>query len=57
METNAAENLYSHETAESFNREFNENIEFVSIITPSEQLDGIEILVSMAKSGKIDPWN
>lgn len=57
METNAAENLYSHETAESFNREFNENIEFVSINTPSEQLDGIEILVSMAKSGKIDPWN
>ncbi len=57
METNAAENFYSHETTESYNREFNENIEFVSINTPSEQLDGIEILVSMAKSGKIDPWN
>ena len=24
---------------------------------PSGQVDGIEILVSMAKSGKIDPWN
>lgn len=25
--------------------------------TPSEELDGIEVLVQMAKTGKIDPWN
>lgn len=25
--------------------------------TPSEELDGIEVLVQMAKMGKIDPWN
>ncbi len=25
--------------------------------TPSEELDGIEVLVQMAKQGKIDPWN
>lgn len=25
--------------------------------SPSEELDGIEVLVQMAKQGKIDPWN
>ena len=25
--------------------------------TPSDELDGIEVLVQMAKQGKIDPWN
>ncbi len=37
-----------------------ENSEFTvdSIIdTPTEEHDGIEILVQMAKQGKIDPWN
>ena len=39
-----------------------DNIDDLSMISavqndPSGQVDGIEILVSMAKSGKIDPWN
>lgn len=34
-----------------------DNLSMVSSIEAGEQVDGIEILVSMAKSGKIDPWN
>lgn len=34
-----------------------DNLSMVSTIEAGEQVDGIEILVSMAKSGKIDPWN
>lgn len=30
---------------------------FVSVNPVTQELDGIEILVSMAKSGKMDPWN
>lgn len=48
-------------TAENFYKtdnpmpETEENI--FDIDTPDEALDGIALLVSMAKSGKIDPWN
>lgn len=34
------------------------NFDFVSKVNPAQQeSDGIEILVSMAKTGKINPWN
>ena len=34
-----------------------DDLSMVSTIEAGEQVDGIEILVGMAKSGKIDPWN
>ena len=34
-----------------------QNTEMFSQNSVTEQLDGIEILVSMAKTGKINPWN
>jgi segregation and condensation protein A len=34
------------------------NYDFISTVNPvTQELDGIEILVSMAKTGKINPWN
>lgn len=33
------------------------DMNFVSVNPLTKELDGIEILVSMAKTGKIDPWN
>lgn len=57
MDVNTAENFYMQENTEIFNKDFGENVEMVSLSAPSEQLDGIEIIVSMAKNGKIDPWN
>lgn len=33
------------------------NFDFVSVNPLNQEMDGIEILVSMAKSGKVDPWN
>ena len=32
-------------------------LDFHNINTPNQEVDGIEILVQMAKQGKIDPWN
>ena len=49
-------NFYIKSTPESFQKD----LEFTpdSILdTPQEETDGIEILVQMAKQGKIDPWN
>lgn len=48
-----AENFYihSHKTLDS-----GFNVDSI-LDTPSEELDGIEVLVQMAKQGKIDPWN
>ncbi len=57
LDANTAENFYMQETSNSLNKEFGPNIEMISTTTPSEQMDGIEILVSMARHGKIDPWN
>ncbi len=34
-----------------------DGLDIISTNTPSGQQDGIEILVSMARHGKIDPWN
>ena len=49
-----AENFYIEKSAGALNTEFNVD----SILdTPSDELDGIEVLVQMAKQGKIDPWN
>ena len=30
---------------------------FVSVNPVSQELDGIEIIVQMAKTGKVNPWN
>lgn len=49
---NTAENFYKTDNPMP---ETEENI--FDIDTPEEALDGIALLVSMAKSGKIDPWN
>lgn len=57
LDANTAENFYMQETSNSFSKEFDSNIEMIATNTPTEQLDGIEILVSMARNGKIDPWN
>ncbi len=35
----------------------NADFEFVSLNPVTQEFDGIEILVSMAKTGKINPWN
>lgn len=49
-----AENFYIEKSADTLNTGFNVD----SILdTPSDELDGIEVLVQMAKQGKIDPWN
>lgn len=34
-----------------------QNFDFVSVNPATQESDGIEILVSMAKTGKINPWN
>lgn len=57
MDVNAAESFYMQENTENFEKEFGNNVEMVSVNNPSEQLDGIEILVAMARNGKVDPWN
>lgn len=33
------------------------NFDFVSVNPLTQEMDGIEILVSMAKTGKVNPWN
>lgn len=39
-------------------RQTDSNFDFVSTVNPvTQEFDGIEILVSMAKTGKINPWN
>ncbi len=49
-----AENFYIHSQEEALSNGFTVD----SILdTPSDELDGIEVLVQMAKQGKIDPWN
>src|SRR5574344_2337443 len=58
IEKTNAENFYMKENIETLKKEFDNSIQMVSITdSPTEELDGIEILVSMAKQGKIDPWN
>lgn len=58
IEKTNSENFYMQGNAETFQQEFGNSIQMVSVTgSPSDELDGIEILVSMAKQGKIDPWN
>ena len=65
--TETAESSLNHEFyAPSEGSSLHEDIDFdtMNMITttemqkdPQSQVDGIEILVNMAKTGKIDPWN
>lgn len=50
------ENFYMQTTSESYKRDLGFTPDSI-LDTPSEELDGIEVLVQMAKQGKIDPWN
>ena len=50
------DNFYMQTTPESLNRDLGFNPDTI-LDTPSEELDGIEVLVQMARQGKIDPWN
>ncbi len=38
-------------------KQLDNELNFISLNPVSQELDGIEILVSMAKTGKINPWN
>lgn len=50
------DNFYMQSSAESYEKDLGFNADSI-LNTPSEELDGIEVLVQMAKQGKIDPWN
>lgn len=50
------ENFYMQSSTESYKKDLGFTPESI-LDTPSEELDGIEVLVQMAKQGKIDPWN
>lgn len=50
------ENFYMQTTTESYAKDLGFNPDSI-LDSPSEELDGIEVLVQMAKQGKIDPWN
>lgn len=52
----SVENFYNH-SLDSIEPITPEETESFAEHTVMEQVDGIEILVQMAKSGKIDPWN
>ena len=51
-----SENFYIQSSPKSFERDLGFRPESI-LETPSEEMDGIEILYQMAKQGKIDPWN
>lgn len=50
------DNFYMQSSTESYEKDLGFNADSI-LNTPSEELDGIEVLVQMAKQGKIDPWN
>ena len=50
------DSFYIQSSAESYVRDLGFTPDSI-LDTPSEELDGIEVLVQMAKQGKIDPWN
>ena len=50
------DNFYMKTTPETFKKDLGFNPDSI-LDTPSDELDGIEVLVQMAKQGKIDPWN
>lgn len=50
------ENFYMQSSTESYEKDLGFNPDSI-LDNPSDELDGIEVLVQMAKQGKIDPWN
>ena len=50
------DNFYINSTAEFYEQTMGFNPDSV-MEKPADELDGIEVLVQMAKQGKIDPWN
>ncbi len=50
------DNFYIQGDREAYTQGSEFNVESI-LDAPSEELDGIEILVQMAKQGKLDPWN
>ena len=50
------ENFYIQSSTKTYERDLGFRPESI-LESPSEEMDGIEILVQMAKQGKIDPWN
>ena len=51
-----ANNFYIQSSTKSYEKDLGFNPDSI-LDTPSDELDGIEVLVQMAKQGKIDPWN
>ncbi len=49
-------NFYIDSSTESYKKDLGFDAEAI-IESPQDETDGIEILVQMAKQGKIDPWN
>ncbi len=49
------ENFYGQSSIDAYLKEL--GYDFDAIKDPNEELDGIEVLVQMAKLGKLDPWN
>ena len=49
-------NFYMQTTTESYTKDLGFSPDSI-LDSPSDELDGIEVLVQMAKQGKIDPWN
>jgi segregation and condensation protein A len=50
------DNFYINNSAEFYENNLGFNPDSI-IDTPSEELDGIEVLYQMVRQGKIDPWN
>ena len=50
------DNFYMQTTTESYTKDLGFSPDSI-LDFPSDELDGIEVLVQMAKQGKIDPWN
>lgn len=50
------DNFYINSSAEFYENNLGFNPDSI-IDTPSEELDGIEVLYQMVRQGKIDPWN
>jgi segregation and condensation protein A len=58
-ESSLSQEFYSSENTSDENKSF-ENMSMISEVevqTEADQVDGIEILVQMARNGKIDAWN
>ena len=51
-----ADNFYIKSSIESYEKDLGFNPDSL-LDKPQDELDGIEVLVQMAKQGKIDPWN